>query len=176
MLILFTWPIILFAMLVIKLDSPGPILYIQQRVGLYGNYFQLFKLRTMREGADQSGPEYTLSGDSRITRIGSFLRIRRLDELPQLINVLKGEMSLVGPRPLTPLLTQKYHQEELGFIHRLSIQPGLTGLVQVSGGDNLTIKEKVILDAYYMKHISFTMDLKILLKTCLVILTGDGAR
>ncbi len=114
--------------------------------------------------------------DPRITKIGLFIRKTRIDELPQLFNILKGEMSLVGPRPERPIFTEKFEREIPGFKTRLEVKPGLTGWAQVNGGYEITPKEKLKLDIYYINHASIILDFKIIIKTVRVVITGDGAR
>ncbi|SFJ06323.1 sugar transferase [Thermoflavimicrobium dichotomicum] len=173
--ILFTLPIMILVVIAIKLDSPGPAFYRQERVGLWGKPFQLLKFRSMLKDADKIGPQYTQKNDARITRVGAFIRTRRLDELPQLINVLTGDMSMVGPRPI-PIIDTISNKEIAGYFDRLIVKPGLTGLAQVNGGYDLSFEEKLQYDLFYIQHISFLLDIKILLKTMKVILTGEGAR
>ncbi|SHF28372.1 Sugar transferase involved in LPS biosynthesis (colanic, teichoic acid) [Seinonella peptonophila] len=173
--IVFALPIIIVIIIAIKLDTSGKAFYRQERVGQWGKTFQILKLRSMHKNADQIGPHYTEKNDSRITRVGFFIRARRLDELPQLINVLAGNMSMVGPRPFTLLDTQ-LNTEVSGFCNRLIVKPGLTGWAQVNGGNNLSIEEKLQYDLFYIQHIGFLFDIKIILKTIIVIFSGEGAR
>jgi exopolysaccharide biosynthesis polyprenyl glycosylphosphotransferase len=167
--------IILFGML-IKLESKGPIFYKQERVGFGGSVFNIIKLRSMRADAEKNGPQWAMKSDNRITKIGAFIRKTRIDELPQFLNLIKGEMSLIGPRPERPFFTEKFNKEIPGFIDRLSVKPGLTGWAQVNGGYEISAKEKLKYDLYYIQHISFLFDIKIAFKTMFVILTGNGAR
>lgn len=171
--------------LAIRLDSPGPILFHQKRVGRNGRIFTLYKFRTMREGSDGSkadlaagntmtGPMFKLDNDPRITRTGRFLRRTSLDEFPQFINVIKGDMSLVGPRPPTPDEVDKYR---LDHFRRLSFRPGITGLWQVSGRSDIKDFEAIVkLDLEYIDKWRFMRDVHILLKTVLVVLQGKGAQ
>ena len=126
----------------------------------------------MRKRTGQSGQQ----NDPRVTKMGLFIRKTRIDELPQLINILKGEMSLVGPRPERPIFTEKFEKETPGFKNHLKVRPGLTGWAQVNGGYEITAKEKLILDIYYINNASLIMDLKIMIKTISVVITGSGAR
>ena len=169
--------------LAIKLDSTGPIFYRQERVGLNGRHFMMFKFRSMCQDADRRleelrhrneavGPLFKIRQDPRITRVGGFLRRWSIDELPQLINVLRGEMSLVGPRPPIPAEVAKYEDWQLG---RLRAVPGLTGLWQVSGRSDLSWEESVRLDLRYVENWSFALDLQILWKTVSALLKGAGA-
>ncbi len=169
--------------LLIKLDSPGPVLFRQQRIGMNGQPFDIYKFRSMRRGAEEeqaalagqneaSGPLFKMRRDPRQTRVGAFLRRSSLDELPQIINVLRGEMSLVGPRPNIPAEVEQY-----GAWHRqrLQVPPGLTGLWQVSGRSDLSFDEMCLLDIYYIENWSLKMDLMILLRTVPRVLGGSGA-
>ncbi|MFN0196698.1 MAG: sugar transferase [Planctomycetaceae bacterium] len=144
----------------------------------FGKPFVLYKFRTMRTDAEKNGAQLAVKGDSRITPIGRFLRKTRLDELPQLWNVLKGEMTLVGPRPERPVFIEQLSQEIPDYINRLGLKPGLTGLAQVINGydtDIESIRRKVALDLLYLQNCCIKNDLKILLRTVRVILTGSGA-
>lgn len=176
-------PLILIIAVAIKLDSRGPILFRQDRVGKNGRPFRIYKFRSMRVGAEEEqddlfamneadGPLFKIRNDPRLTRVGRFLRRTSLDELPQLINVLEGQMSLVGPRPAIPCEVEQYqpwHRQ------RLSVHPGMTGLWQVSGRSELTFDEGVLLDIYYIEHWSPWLDLNILLRTVPKVFMGDGA-
>jgi len=175
-LFLFTLPVFVLTALAIKLESPGPIFYQQERNGLNGRVFRVIKFRSMRVDAEKNGPQWAAKNDSRVTRVGQFIRKTRIDELPQLINVLRGEMSLIGPRPERPIFTEQFEKEIPGFKKRLLVKPGLTGWAQVNGGYDITPKEKLELDLYYIENQSFSLDLQILLKTIWVVLSGSGAR
>ncbi|WP_137664025.1 sugar transferase [Enterococcus hulanensis] len=173
-----------FVALLIKLEDPkGPVFFSQTRVGLNGNYFVLYKFRTMFVGAEEQladlmekneiqGPMFKMKYDPRITRIGHFLRKFSIDEFPQLVNVLKGDMSIVGPRPALPREVEQYSD-----YHRLRllVKPGCTGLWQVNGRNNLHFEEMIQLDLSYLTKGSFLLDIQIMLKTFLVIITRDGA-
>lgn len=173
-----------FIALAIKLDSPGPVLFRQKRKGQHGRVFELFKFRTMHENAEamkkalmnrneMNGHMFKLENDPRVTRVGKWLRTTSLDELPQFINVLKGEMSLVGTRPPTVEEVEKYQLEHL---KRIAAKPGITGLWQVSGRNKIKDFEKVVeLDCLYLDNWNFFQDIKILLKTILVVLQRKGA-
>ncbi|XRG78470.1 sugar transferase [Rossellomorea sp. GAMAL-10_SWC] len=169
-------PFVLFFIALIKIDSPGPALFIQERVGLNGKIFNIYKLRTMRMDAEINGPQWASTDDPRITKLGHFLRKTRIDELPQFVNVLRGDMSLVGPRPERAFFLVKFNHEVPGFTNRLTVKPGLTGWAQVNGGYELTPKEKLVLDLHYIEHRSIMLDIKIMFKTIKVVLTGEGAR
>lgn len=174
--IILTFPIILIFSLLIILESPGSPFYYQERLGFNGKKFKVMKLRSMRNDAEKNGAKWAEKNDPRITRIGLFIRKTRIDELPQLLNILKGEMSLVGPRPERPIFTEMFEKEIPGFKKRLKVKPGLTGWAQVNGGYEITPREKLELDIYYINHSSIMLDLNIILKTVKVVLTGNGAR
>ncbi|MCC2930949.1 sugar transferase [Bacillus sp. LBG-1-113] len=169
-------PIIVVFSILICLETPGPAIYTQERVGKGGKPFKLYKLRSMKIDAEKSGAVWAQKQDPRVTRIGAFIRRTRIDELPQLFNVLKGDMSMIGPRPERPVFTEKFQNEIPGFTQRLAVKPGLSGWAQVNGGYDMTPKEKLIFDLYYIRNLTFMLELKIMLKTCKVVLTGDGAR
>lgn len=174
--IILTFPIIgIFAVLIV-IETPGSPLYKQERLGLNGKVFVIYKLRSMYKNSEKNGAQWATKDDERVTKIGKFIRITRIDELPQLYNILKGEMSLIGPRPERLELTKRFNREIPGFINRLQIEPGLTGWAQVNGGYDLTPKEKLELDMYYVKNRNLRLDLLILFKTIKVVLTGQGAR
>jgi exopolysaccharide biosynthesis polyprenyl glycosylphosphotransferase len=169
--------------LAIRLDSPGPILFRQGRIGRDGKCFTFYKFRSMVQGAEAaadqlrtlneaSGPLFKIKDDPRCTRVGRFIRRTSIDELPQLINVLRGDMSLVGPRPGLPSEVAQYQEWHR---RRLEIVPGMTGLWQVSGRSNLTFDEMVMLDIYYGENWSLGTDARILLRTVPQVLFGDGA-
>ena len=167
--------ILIFAV-IIKLETPGPAFFLQERVGLHGKYFKVIKLRSMGVNAEKNGAQWATKNDPRVTKVGAFIRKTRIDELPQLFNVLKGDMSLIGPRPERPMFTAQFNEEIPGFIDRLQVKPGITGWAQVNGGYDITPREKLELDRYYINNMSFWLDLKIILKTIKVCITGDGAR
>jgi len=180
---IFALPLGLLIALMIRLDSPGPIIYAQTRIGKNGQPFKFFKFRSMVVDADErrreianlnqsTGPLFKIKDDPRCTRIGGFLRRFSLDELPQLINVLRGEMSLIGPRPNLPQEVEQYQEWHK---KRLSVSPGMTGLWQISGRSDLTFDEMVLLDIYYAENWSFGLDMSILLTTVPKVLLGKGA-
>lgn len=176
-LLVITSPVVLIFILLIKLETPGSAFYSQERVGMMGKRFSVIKLRSMYTDAeDKSGAVWASKNDSRVTRVGKFIRKTRIDELPQLWNVLKGEMSLIGPRPERPIFTEQFSQEIPGFEQRLRVVPGLTGWAQVNGGYDITPEQKLRYDEYYINHISFKLDFKIFIKTLKVVILGDGAR
>ncbi len=166
--------------LLIKIDSQGPIFYRQQRVGQQGTLFILTKFRSMRNDAEAvTGPIFADKHDLRITRVGRVLRTLRVDELPQLLNVIRGEMSFVGPRPERPFFVEQFTKEIPYYTQRLSVRPGLTGWAQVCYPYGATLEdavEKLRLDLYYVKNLSLFLDLYIILKTCKIVVCGEGAR
>jgi exopolysaccharide biosynthesis polyprenyl glycosylphosphotransferase len=176
-------PIMLFTALAIKLDSPGPVFFKQVRVGKWGRNFYCYKFRSMyidaeaRKAAlmtqnEADGPVFKIKNDPRITRVGRIIRKLSIDELPQLLNVLTGEMSLVGPRPPVPREVDQYEFDQR---RRLEVTPGITGLQQVSGRSSLDFKRWVELDLQYISNQSFWEDVKILLKTVPAVVTSRGA-
>lgn len=152
--------------LIIKIDSPGPAIFKQERLGLNGKVFNIYKFRSMCQGAEKKGTGvYSLKGDPRVTKVGRFIRATSIDELPQLINILKGEMSFIGPRPtLTyhPWKLEEYTDEQM---KRFKVRPGVTGLAQINGRKDIPWDERIIYDVNYVENLSFMLDLKILLKT-----------
>ncbi|MBD8498330.1 sugar transferase [Paenibacillus arenosi] len=175
-LLMLTAPIVVAVIVCIKMDSSGPAFYVQDRVGYRGREFKLIKLRSMVMDAEKDGPRWAAAHDERVTKVGQFIRKTRVDELPQLIHVIKGEMSLIGPRPERNSFMQKFNQEIPGFMNRVLVKPGLTGWAQVNGGYDLTPEEKFQHDMYYITNPSVRMETKIFLKTITVVLTGKGAR
>lgn len=173
---LLSLPIILFFALLIVLETPGSPFYFQDRLGKNGKTFKIIKLRSMRMDAEKEGAKWAAKEDSRVTKVGKLIRKTRIDELPQLFLVLKGDMSIVGPRPERPVFAKKFSKEIQGFENRLLVKPGLTGLAQVNGGYNITPKEKLQYDLEYIKNLAFALELKIILKTFKVLFTGEGAR
>lgn len=206
-------PVMLIVGILVKMTSPGPVIFKQVRVGLnlrrpgpdrrqnriddfpatferrqagsdrrtefaYGRHFTLYKFRTMRNDAEKDGAKFAVKGDARITSIGKFLRKTRLDELPQLINVLRGEMSLVGPRPERPEFMAQLSEEIPYYLDRLGLKPGLTGVAQIINGyDNEieSFRRKAAFDLYYLQNCSVWNDFKILVRTVKVVLSGSGA-
>ena len=164
-------PVLLIAALVIKLTSLGPVFFCQERVGRYGKKFKLVKFRTMVNGAENKGTgPVTIYGDPRVTRIGEFLRRWKLDEIPTLWNVVKGEMSLVGPRPTVKMDVEKMDDKQR---YRHSVLPGLTGLAQINGNTSLNWPERIKYDLEYIKKRSLMLDLVIIIKTIIIIITRD---
>jgi lipopolysaccharide/colanic/teichoic acid biosynthesis glycosyltransferase len=165
-------PLLALAMLAIRLESPGGVIYRQRRVGRGGRPFEVFKLRTMVDGAEHIGAGLAINaGDSRITRVGALLRRSSLDELPNLLNVLRGDMSLIGPRPTLPVQVEQYTERQR---LRLAVKPGITGWAQVNGRASLPWSERIELDIYYIEHRSLALDLKILSRTPAMVFAGAG--
>ena len=177
MVILF--PFCMMTAILIKLTSKGPIFYSQIRSGKDGKDFEIYKFRTMKTDAEkESGPVWALAKDNRITPIGNFLRKSRIDEIPQFINVLKGDMSVIGPRPERPIFVKKLEGQIADYRKRLVVKPGITGLAQVCHryDENIAdVRKKVKYDILYIKKVCFLTDLSIILRTFGVILTGFGA-
>ena len=174
-----TLPLMLLTALVIACESRGPVLYRQERVGLHGRPFTLLKFRSMRQDAEARGPVWAMQGDPRVTRVGAFIRLVRIDELPQLFNVLRGEMSFIGPRPERPHFVAQLEQVLPFYRDRLLAKPGLTGWAQVNypyGASVEDARAKLSYDLYYVKHRSLLLDLLILLSTVRVVLFQRGAR
>jgi lipopolysaccharide/colanic/teichoic acid biosynthesis glycosyltransferase len=165
-------PVVAVATVLIRLETHGHPIYRQRRVGLDGAPFDLYKLRTMVSGAETMGPGLALNeGDTRITRLGAILRRTSLDELPNLVNVLRGEMSVVGPRPTVQVQVDRYTERQRG---RLSVRPGLTGWAQIHGRASLPWNERIELDLWYVEHASLRLDLRILWRTVHMVLGGHG--
>ena len=165
-------PLLAVAIVAIRLESRGGAIYRQRRVGLQGHEFDVLKLRTMVAGAEQLGAGLLVEeGDARITRVGAFLRRTSLDELPNLWNVVRGEMSLIGPRPTVPSQVAHYNERQRG---RLAIRPGITGWAQVNGRTSLPWSERIELDLHYIAHRSLALDARILVRTVRVLLGGGG--
>lgn len=168
--------ILIFGILV-KLETPGKMFYSQERVGIMGKPIYITKLRSMYQDAEKkSGAMWAVKNDARVTKVGSFIRKTRIDELPQLFSVLKGDLSLIGPRPERPMFTEEFSKDIPGFEQRLRVTPGLSGWAQVNGGYDATASEKLVDDMFYIEHISPWLDFKILWMTIKVVLTGHGAR
>jgi lipopolysaccharide/colanic/teichoic acid biosynthesis glycosyltransferase len=167
-----TSPLLAVAMLAIRLQSPGPAIYRQRRVGQDGRPFELYKLRTMVRGADPVGIGTPVGPrDPRVTRVGSILRRASLDEIPNLVNVLRGEMAIVGPRPTIEAQVELYTPLQR---RRLEVKPGMTGWAQVNGRASLPWDERIELDVWYVEHRSLWLDLRILARTARLLLTGRG--
>ncbi|HCC00356.1 MAG TPA: UDP-phosphate N-acetylgalactosaminyl-1-phosphate transferase [Ruminococcaceae bacterium] len=169
-------PLMLVAVLGILFESQGPIIFKQERLGLNGKVFILYKFRSMRMDAEAGGPTWTKRNDNRVTKFGHFLRKYHIDELPQLINILRGDMSWIGPRPERAYFYHKFGKDIPEFLTRLAVKPGLTGWAQVNGGYDIGPKEKFLLDKQYIAKQSLRLDVVVLLKTVSVVLKGNGAR
>jgi lipopolysaccharide/colanic/teichoic acid biosynthesis glycosyltransferase len=171
-LFVLTLPLLVLAALAIRLESRGPVFYRQLRVGRDGEPFELWKLRTMVPGAESMGAGiYVLEGDPRITRTGRLLRRFSLDELPNLVNVLKGDMAIVGPRPTVQEQVDRYTDRQR---RRLEVKPGITGWAQINGRTSLSWPERIELDVWYVENRSLRLDVRILLKTARMLATGHG--
>jgi lipopolysaccharide/colanic/teichoic acid biosynthesis glycosyltransferase len=165
-------PVIAVAMVAIRLESRGHPIYRQRRVGKGGREFDLLKLRTMVDGAEHVGAGLAINeNDPRVTRVGAFLRRTSLDELPNLLGVVRGELSFIGPRPTIPVQVAQYTERQLG---RLAIRPGITGWAQVNGRASLPWSERIELDLYYIEHRSLMLDARILWRTVAIVLGGSG--
>ena len=178
-LLLFTLPLMLLTALAIRLDSPGPVFYRQQRIGLHGCRFTLFKFRSMVMNAEARGPVWAASHDPRVTRVGAVIRLTRIDELPQLANVLRGEMSLIGPRPERPHFVNQLAGAMPLYRERVRVKPGLTGWAQINYPYGASVEDarvKLSYDLYYVKHRSPKLAVLILFSTIWVVLFRKGAR
>lgn len=168
-------PLMALIAIAIKADSKGPVIYSQERVGQYGKTFKVYKFRSMKQDAEaQSGPVLAKEGDSRVTKVGRFIRVTRIDELPQLFNVLKGEMSIVGPRPERPFFVEQFIKEKPEYAYRHNVKPGITGLAQIAGKYNTTAYDKLIYDIIYIQEVSIKTDLIIMLQTLKVLITKES--
>ncbi|MBQ9619386.1 MAG: exopolysaccharide biosynthesis polyprenyl glycosylphosphotransferase [Neisseriaceae bacterium] len=172
-------PLMMGTAIAVRLDSKGPVLFTQKRVGQGGKEFTIYKFRSMRLDSEESGAQFAQQQDSRVTKVGRFIRKVRLDELPQLFNVLKGDMSLIGPRPEQKVFVEQFEKQVPFYNYRHIVKPGISGWAQVMQGYAANTEEtqvKVEHDFYYIKYFSFTLDCIIVLKTLKIILTGYGAR
>ncbi len=172
-------PLSLAVGLAIKFESRGPVFYRQERIGEDGVPFSMLKFRSMCVDAEKGGPVWTAANDERITKVGRVIRKLRLDEIPQMINVLKGEMSFVGPRPERPFFVQRLQKEIPFYFHRHTVKPGITGWAQIFhpyGASKEDALEKLKYDLYYIKHMTAFLDIRIILKTIKVVLLGRGSR
>ena len=174
-----TAPLMVAAAVAIRLEGAGPVIYRQERVGLNGAVFTLFKLRSMRVDAEAAGPVWAAASDGRVTRVGRLLRLSRVDELPQIFNVLRGEMSFIGPRPERPFFVAQLIEAIPGYRDRAVVKPGITGWAQVSypyGASIEDARRKLDFDLYYVRNRNISLDLRILLGTVRVVLLQVGAR
>lgn len=177
LLLLLSSPIFILTVILIKLESPGPILYRQDRITKGNRVFSILKFRSMRKDAERtSGPVLARANDNRVTRIGKFIRRTRIDELPQLINVLKGDMSMVGPRPERPFFVEQFNQENNYYSLRHNVPAGITGYAQVYGKYTSDFQSKLKFDLLYIKQYSILLDLKLLLKTFVILLDKTSSR
>ena len=172
-------PVIVLSALIIKLESPGGIFYLQERVGEHGNSFNVVKFRSMRSDAEKDGPVWAMQNDTRVTRYGAFIRKVRIDEIPQMWNVIKGEMSFVGPRPERPVFVEQLEKSVPYYALRHSVKPGITGWAQVCypyGASETDALRKLEFDLYYIKNMSIIMDVKIIFQTVKTVLCRKGGR
>lgn len=176
LLLIIAVPICILACIAIYVELRVNPIYTQKRVGLNGRVFKIYKLRSMYIDAEKDGPKWASENDERITKVGRIIRKTRIDELPQLVNILKRDMSFIGPRPERPEFIKEFIKYIPDFNDRLLVKPGITGWAQVNGGYSLTPKEKLEFDKYYIKNRGFKLDLLILIKTIIVIFTRHGAR
>ncbi|MEA2386291.1 MAG: hypothetical protein QOJ22_465 [Thermoleophilaceae bacterium] len=172
LLLVVTSPVLLASMIAIRVESAGSPIYRQRRVGRHGEPFDMYKLRTMVADAEFMGDGLAVNrGDPRITRVGAFLRRFSIDELPNLVNVVRGEMAIVGPRPTIQAQVDQYTERQL---RRLEVKPGLTGWAQINGRASLPWEERIELDVWYVENRSLRLDLRIVLRTIRMLASGDG--
>lgn len=176
LLLIIAAPICILACIAIYIELRVNPIYTQKRVGLNGRIFKIYKLRSMYIDAEKDGPKWASENDERITKVGRIIRKTRIDELPQLVNILKRDMSIIGPRPERPEMIKEFIKYIPDFNDRLLVKPGITGWAQVNGGYSLTPKEKLEFDKYYIRNRGFKLDLLIIVKTIIVIFTRNGAR
>lgn len=176
LLLILAVPICILVCIAIYLELHVNPIYTQNRVGLNGKIFKIYKLRSMYIDAEKDGAKWASENDERITKVGRIIRKTRIDELPQLVNILKRDMSIIGPRPERPELIKEFIKYIPDFNDRLLVKPGITGWAQVNGGYSLTPKEKLEFDKYYIRNRGFKLDLLIIVKTIIVIFTRNGAR
>ncbi|MDU6572688.1 MAG: sugar transferase [Gemella haemolysans] len=176
LLLILAVPICILVCIAIYLELHVNPIYTQNRVGLNGRIFKIYKLRSMYIDAEKDGAKWASENDERITKVGRIIRKTRIDELPQLVNILKRDMSIIGPRPERPELIKDFIKYIPDFNDRLLVKPGITGWAQVNGGYSLTPKEKLEFDKYYIRNRGFKLDLLIIVKTIIVIFTRNGAR
>lgn len=170
-----TCPILLAAAAAIKLESSGPAIFKQERLGLYGKVFLMYKFRSMQSGAEKEGTgQYSYEGDPRVTKVGKFIRKTSIDELPQFINILKGEMSIIGPRPVLTYHPWPFEQYSTEQKKRFSVRPGVTGLAQINGRKEIQWEDRIKYDVEYAENISLRGDLKIFFRTIIKVLTMEN--
>ncbi|WP_251126546.1 sugar transferase [Exiguobacterium sp. s59] len=175
-LLLTTFPIMILFAILIKIESNGPVFYSQVRLGKNNKQITIYKFRSMKVNAESEGPVWANVNDYRVTKIGKFMRKTRIDELPQLYNVLKRDMSIVGPRPEREFFVDEFMKTNQLYGYRTKVRPGLTGWAQVNGGYDIDPFEKLEKDIYYINNQSIIFDLKIIIRTVFVVLSGNGAR
>lgn len=177
LILLFLWPVLLLCALAVRLDSPGPVIFTQERLGRGGRTFRMYKFRTMRVGAEHTGSGvYSGRGDDRVTRVGRILRATSLDELPQAVNILKGDMSFIGPRP--PLTYHPWPLEDYtpAQARMFEVRPGLTGWAQVHGRRGVEWNHRIQLNVWYVDHMSFLLDVRILFLTVATLFSREDNR
>ena len=168
-------PILLIVAILIKLESKGPAIFKQERIGLNGKVFNIYKFRSMCVGAEKMGSgQYSFKGDSRVTRIGKIIRTLSIDELPQLVNIIKGDMSLIGPRPVLTYHPCKFNEYSNEQKKRFTVRPGVTGLAQINGRKALDWNERIKFDIYYTENLSLLLDIDIFLKTIIKIICASN--
>ena len=172
-------PVMLLTAIIIKIESEGPVFFWQERVGVHGKVFNMLKFRSMTTDSEKAGSQFAKNGDKRVTRFGRFIRKMRIDEIPQLWNIIQGEMSLIGPRPEQVKFVEEFEKAIPMYASRHIVRPGITGLAQVEQGyvdDEEGTRTKLIYDLHYINKLSFTMDMRIIGKTIYTMTTGFGAR
>ena len=172
-------PLMIVTAIIIKLESRGPVFFWQKRVGLHGKVFNILKFRSMTTDSETEGSQFAQNGDKRVTRFGRFIRKMRIDEVPQLWNIIQGDMSLIGPRPEQVSFVESFEKEIPRYANRHVVRPGITGLAQVEQGyvdDESGTRTKLIYDLHYIDHLSFKIDMEIVGKTIYTMVTGFGAR
>ena len=177
LMIIFFSPVMLLLYFLIPVISKGPVIYKQERIGISYRPFMIYKFRSMVSGAEtNTGPVFALENDPRVTRVGKFIRAIRLDELPQLFNVLKGEMSIIGPRPERPFFVEQYLMNNPNYSYRFAIKPGITGLAQIMGKYSSSAKEKLSFDLMYIQNYSFILDIVIFFRTIYILFQTDNSK
>ena len=168
-------PIMLIVAIIIRLTSPGPAIFVQQRVGKDGKVYDMYKFRSMCVGAEQQeGGVFCTKGDVRVTKVGKFIRATSIDELPQLVNIIKGEMALIGPRPVLTYYPKEWHEYTKEELKRFDVLPGVTGWAAVHGRKTNTVEARFAYDNYYVDNLSMWLDIKILFMTVKSVLTNEG--